>query len=465
MSARYSTPLSRTIPILALALCSVWAGCSDDIVTVDPPGDTRPHDARTFYVPAGQPAFTALPGASAYFGTHMGVQGEAGYRIEVPDTWNGVLVMYAHGYRGEVTNLTVSSPPTGLREHLIANGYAWAASSYSANYYDVRAGVEDTNALALAFTSLTGRAAPTKHYITGVSMGGHVTAAAVEQETIERASSLIQYAAAMPMCGVVADNELSNYYHAFGMAAHELAGITVSAFPVPGYAANLAGIKSALWIDYDADKHGLTPQGEKFKNAFMYLSGGPRPTFEEDFPRYLDLLFDRAGTDGTWTGVLDGVATNTEDVVYQLDADPAQSVEEVDFNDSVYRVMGDLEAHNPPRDDGVRALPVVEGRFSVPVLSVHTLEARVPFRLERVYAERAASHGNASRLVQRAIRSSGHCDFTADEWTQSFDALVDWEVNDVVPAGDDVQDPAVIADPDYGCTFTTETRPGIPACP
>jgi hypothetical protein len=441
-------------------------GCADPMATNDEGANpTRPHDSRSFYVPAGQSTFTAMAGATAFYGTYDGLQGEASYQIEVPDTWNGVLVMYAHGYRGEVDYLTVQPPPAGLRAHLIDQGYAWAASSYSANYYDVRAGVEDTNVLALAFAGITGRSAPVKHYITGVSMGGHVTAAAVEQETLEQAASLISYAAAMPMCGVVADNELSNYFHAFEMAAHELAGITVTSFPVPDYDSNLVLIKQALWTDYAADRYGLTAQGEKFKNAFMWLSGGPRPTFEEDFPRYLDLLFYRAGSDGTWTGVLDGVSTNTTDVVYQLDANPAQSTEEVAFNAAVYRVEGNLEAHNPLRTDGVRALPIVEGRFSVPVLSVHTLEARVPFIHEQIYAQRAAAHGNASRLVQRAIRSSGHCDFTSEEWTAAFDALVDWEVDGIVPAGDDVLDPAVVAEPDFGCQFTAATRPGIPACP
>lgn len=449
---------------LALIVLALLMGCSDPMTEDPEPQPTRPHDTRTFYVPAGQATFTALPGATAFYGTYDGLQGEASYQIEVPDTWNGVLVMYAHGYRGEVDFLTVYPPPAGLRAHLIDNGYAWAASSYSANYYDVRAGIEDTNALALAFAGITGRAAPTKHYITGVSMGGHVTAAAVEAETLERAASLVEYAAAMPMCGVVADNELGNYFHAFGFAATELAGFTVTAFPDPSYATRLPLIKQALWTDYDTDPYGLTAEGEKFKNAFMWLSGGPRPTFEEDFPRYLDLLFERAGHDGTWTGVLDGVAVNTTDIVYELDTDPAQSTEEVAFNAAVYRVEGDLAAHNPLRSDGVRAFPVVEGRFSVPVLTVHTLEARVPFQLERIYAQRAAAHGNASRLVQRAIRSSGHCDFSPDEWVASFDALVDWEVDGVVPAGDDF-DPAAVADPDYGCQFTTATRPGIPPCP
>ena len=60
--------------------------------------------------------------------------------------------MYAHGYAGTGEFLGISNP--SIRRHLIENGYAWAASSYRANYYDVRAGVEDTNALALAFNRI-----------------------------------------------------------------------------------------------------------------------------------------------------------------------------------------------------------------------------------------------------------------------------------------------------------------------
>jgi len=455
----------RATLLVLLTIASAASGCSDSSGpgTVDP--TDRPHDARTFYVPAGQPAFSALEGAEAFYGTYEGIMGQAGYRIEVPDNWNGILVMYAHGYRGPLPELTVLTPHAGLRAHLVANGYAWAASSYSANYYDVRAGLEDTNALALAFTALTGRAAPTKRYIVGLSMGGHVAAAAVEQETLQRAASLVAYAAALPVCGVVADNELANYYYGLTIAARQIAGIPVTSFPMTDWLTRLPDVKQALWTDYDSDPFGLTPAGEKFKHAFMYLSGGPRPTFEEEFPRYLDLLFDRGSGEGDWAGILGGLSTNTTGIVYQLDMDPAQSPEEVAFNASVFRVEGDFLTYNPPRNDGVRAMPIVEGRFTVPVLSVHTLESRVPFGLERIYAERAAAHGNASRLVQRAIRSGGHCDFTVEEWIESFDALVDWEQNGIVPAGDDVTDPAIVSEPTYGCAFTRATRPGIQPCP
>src|SRR5512133_2049285 len=104
--------------------------------------------------------------------------------------------MYAHGYAGTGSVLGITNP--SIRRYLVQNGYAWAASSYSKNYYDVRAGVEDTNALALEFTRIAAANSralpdPTRMYIIGHSMGGHVTAAAVEDEAMATANHKVKY--------------------------------------------------------------------------------------------------------------------------------------------------------------------------------------------------------------------------------------------------------------------------------
>ncbi|HOZ23799.1 MAG TPA: hypothetical protein PLI83_03320, partial [Thermomonas sp.] len=70
----------------------------------------------------------------------------------------------------------------------------------------MRAGVEDTNALALNFTAIAtarGRtlATPTKYFITGHSMGGHITGAAIEAEAATTAVHKVKYHGAVPMCG------------------------------------------------------------------------------------------------------------------------------------------------------------------------------------------------------------------------------------------------------------------------
>jgi hypothetical protein len=62
-----------------------------------------------------------------------GVTRNAGYAIEVPPQWNGEVVLWAHGFRGNGPELTVDPPAFGLRERFVGQGYAWAASSYDRN--------------------------------------------------------------------------------------------------------------------------------------------------------------------------------------------------------------------------------------------------------------------------------------------------------------------------------------------
>ena len=107
----------------------------------------------------------------------------------------------AHGFRASGLELTVDNHP--LRAFLAANGYAWAASSYSRNEYDVEVGMQDTHALTQRFNGIVGK--PELTYVTGASMGGHVTPAAIEQYPQA-------YDGAMPMCGVFGDHELIDVY-------------------------------------------------------------------------------------------------------------------------------------------------------------------------------------------------------------------------------------------------------------
>ena len=86
----------------------------------------------------------------------------------------------------------------GLRERFVQQGYAWAASSYYANGYDVRAGVLSTYDLARHFADVVGT--PSRTYIAGDSMGGHVIGRSLEQYP--------SFYGALPMCGVLGDQRL-----------------------------------------------------------------------------------------------------------------------------------------------------------------------------------------------------------------------------------------------------------------
>lgn len=474
--------LLRAVPI-ALLSATLLIGCNSSSKE-----EARLQDSRQFTATApSEEVLTALEieGATLYSGLHDGEHGKASYLIQVPDDWNNILVMYAHGYRGEGTALTVTPPR--IQKELIAAGYAWAASSYSSNYYDVRSGVEDTNALALAFEELTEQAhgAPQKYYITGHSMGGHVTGAAIEAETLETANNQVEYHGAVPMCGVMGDTELFNYFSAYNIAAQQLAGITDVVTSENYENEILPQIKEALWVDYGSvpvpgtnivlTGPTTTPKGDRLLQILMNISGGERPLFypvsamdigASQLTDWHDLLLGYGVPDGTVNGILIKSVLDTRNISYRWEttAPATLSADEQAFNDSAVVRIPD-EGANGRRNDGLRWIPKVNGQFNVPVVSIHTLgDLFVPFSMQQIYAQRAKEHGSDHWLVQRAIRTVSHCDFENDEEWDAFQAMANWEQYGMQPAGDDVLDADVVSQPEYGCTFTTLDRPGLAPC-
>lgn len=450
-------PALAAIGLASLAACG---GGDNGATAVAVPEETRLQDARVF-TPVAEATFAALGGSTVETDRWTGVLGGAAYRVEVPKTgWNGKLVMWAHGYRGTGPNLTVDTPI--MRRYLLDNGYAWAASSYSKNYYDVRVGVEDTNALALNFVQIAaakGRtlATPSKIFITGISMGGHVTAAAIEAEAQVNAINKVKYAGAVPMCGVLGDTELFNYFGGYQVAAQQLAGFPITSFPTTDFEALAPAIQSALWSTFPTQTN---TQGDKLKNAVMNLSGGDRPFYKEGWANAGNQgnIFASLGGDGTIRGILTQNVLDTTQLFYKVDATSTSNTAlDTSFNASAFKIQPTADA-NRLRRDGLRWIPTSPGNINIPVVSIHTLgDLFVPFKMEQVYFDRTKAKGTDRFLVQRAIRDVGHCAFTAAEASTAFDDMVKWEAGGPKPAGDDVKTAATLASPTYGCTFTKNT--------
>jgi len=396
-----------------------------------------------YFVDETKLPFDALAGTTT---TRLwGVHGGAGYRIEVPENWNGELVLYAHGFRGNGLELTVSFPP--IRRYLIEHGFAWAASSYATNGYDVTQGVKDTHDLGTRFNGLV--ANPSRVYFTGTSMGGHITGVAIEQ--YPRA-----YDGAMPMCGVMGDNKLFDYFVENHLAAHALAGLHVP-FPFPpDYTTTIVPqLRTLFGTPFPST---LTPLGQKFAGVVENLSGGDRPMFDPGF--------QVAPTGGNFllaqgVGSAEGTRTNV-DTVYQIDADPALSAEEQALNANILRIDLDPQARHK---QGLAGVPAIAGTLPIPVLSMHTLgDLFVPFSMEQIYARRAAANGSNHLLVTRAIRDINHCGFNTTEMERGFADLVNWVGTGAKPAGDDILTPAAVANPNFGCKFTAGAHALAPAC-
>lgn len=399
--------------------------------------------------------FDPVPGfenSNRLWGVHLG----AGWRIEVPEDWNGDLVMWAHGFRGTDTRLFFEAEEVPFRAWLLENGYAWAASTYSRNDYNVGTATVDTRRLVRHFRHQTDLR-PNRTYISGASMGGHVTAA-----SIERYPSL--YDGAMPVCGVLGDFELFDFFLDFNLAGQQLA-LGESTFPVaPDYPVTTApAIKAALEQAPGTWPVGLNDRGQAFKQLVELRSGGDRPNFDEawvfwnSFPDFGsgipgNFLFDLGLGDGS-IGPDDKVAVDNRKVFYETDLVAGPSNEtEVELNEDIARIQPDRRARRNTR----RApSPELTGRIRVPVLTMHNLgDLFVPFHMETEYESRVAKRGRSDLLVQRAIRGSAHCGFSTAEYEQAFADLVAWVEDGTRPEGDAVADPSAVASADFGCQFT-----------
>lgn len=402
-----------------LALTVLIAACSHGAR----PRTTSGQAAGALPLPAWQrtdPRFTALPGAQALYGQ----LGQAVYEIEVPDQWNGELVMYAHGFVGLEPFLIVTPPP--LRAHLIQGGFAWAASSFSANGYNPQVGVDDTLALLDYFKRAVGE--PKRTYIYGTSMGGHVVVSSLEQDPSV-------YSGALSECGVVDGVGEMDYLASYVAVAQYLTRVPL--LPITSGSAFQAAVKEKVIPALTGPTGGhLSDAGTQFESVMKYLTGGPRPFQEQGF---LDRL------SGNFSVTFDEFAHKTPasragtNVGMTYHIDPGLGVTDDQLNAGVYRLAADPAVRSAEANP---AFAPLTGRIEVPLLTLHTIgDAFVPFSLEQAYRRTVDAAGNGNLLVQRAIRRPDHCQFSSAELEKAWDDLVQWVEHGVKPDGDDVLAP------------------------
>jgi len=352
-------------------------------------------------------------------------------------------------------------------------------------------GVVDTKNLTRHMQSMLRKDGLDRTFLAGFSMGGHVTAAA-----IERHRGL--WDGAMPACGVVGDVELFDYFLDYNVGAAAIAGLApdypwpdaewtdrtvpeiksalstapdgFSVTPPPGFPPSLF---TSSWAGgflqvITPTPSPLTTAGQTFKNFVEVGSGGDRVTFDTawnywhgvDAPAG-DFFFDLGEGDGTIAN-RSGVAGQNSDMTYADEYGP-----EFGFVDNT--VLRQTASNRVRKSQGNKPAVLIDGTPSIPVLTIHTTgDLFVPIEMEQVYAREVIANGRGDLLVQRAIRDVGHCSFTADELIQSYTDLFDWVHTGVKPAGEDLL--GDISSPSLGCEFTTGAggsgfRDRLEACP
>lgn len=190
-------------PRLALGVCLVapfvLAGCDRGRTITAPPTAAAP---AADVVDAIDVAAGALP---AWWASVVdGEEGGALYRLMMPASWNGDLVVLAHGYVDPLLPVTLPVADFGaFADSVGRRGFAVAYSSYAENGMVVKDGAQHTHALTGVFSERFG--APRRVLVAGQSMGGLIAL-----DLAERFPT--QYAGIYSFCGVTGGTTMHHRY-------------------------------------------------------------------------------------------------------------------------------------------------------------------------------------------------------------------------------------------------------------
>ncbi len=391
----------------------------------------------TPFTPSGayQPApvkIVAPAGVRQLSGTLDGAE----YVIQVPERWNGELAVYAHGYQGEGHELAIEAPPNAAQ--LLSEGFAWAASSYRTTGYVPGLGALDSRLLVGEFARRVGE--PRRSYIIGQSMGGNSVALSLEQPDTP-------FAGGLALCGAVSGESELDYLLSWLALAQYFSGVTLPPHAGADLNAALGRMTTALGTPSNP-----TAAGRRFIAALRDLTGGPRPFFLQGLEQQWAVSFGFALLDPARQQP--PIAASTNVGVSYSTGDPAA---DAPLNAAVPRFAADPALRDPRVHPD---LAPTSGRLQRPLLTLHgTGDLFVPISMEQEYLARVKAAGRQDLLVQRAVRSAGHCSFSPQEIDRGWDDLVGWVQNGRRPAGEDLShiDPATV-----GLPFTDPRRPADP---
>jgi pimeloyl-ACP methyl ester carboxylesterase len=319
----------------------------------------------------------------------------ASYRIDMPEKWNGVLLVYYHGYSEEPVVFATDKPnPMGTG---FANaGFAVAQSGYSVTGWAVEQAIAETEALRRYTIAHYGQ--PKETYVVGHSMGGELTIA-----TIERYPN--RYDGALPLCGLLEPASL-----AIGRGGALLAAFH---YYYPGLLPGPVGIDPGTPLDEALVKKVLAalPSNPTGLAEMMALTRFKRQEDLADnvvFSTYIQRDLEQK------LGV---------SVMHNADTIYAGGADDNALNDGVKRYTAPVAALNYLN---VWYMPT--GLLLKPTLAVHTTyDPIIPANTVAYYADAVVRTGSADEFVQQYVKHDGHCNIGAPETAAALGELIRWK--------------------------------------
>lgn len=332
--------------------------------------------------------------------TEVGSLAGAAYRIDIPNDWNHMLVVWYHGYAQDPVTFHIAERLSGRLEPLLDRHYAVAQSAYSQTGWALPQAYPETEALRQYFSRRFG--APRETYAVGASMGGALVMVTLELNPKP-------YIGGLDLCGAVGPT-YESFDRRFAMRAafdYYFPGVMPSLVPVPD--------------DYKADKAEReriedalhdNPQGAAAMRSLMGLHTDAE--LASDIAYFTFVIGDMQRR-------ARGNPFDNRNTIYS-GTNPTSSTEDYELNDKVRRYAAQPSArayllhHYTPT-----------GRLGKPMLALHTVyDPVVPVSQLAAYSRQVESAGFGQNLVQQYVHRDGHCTLRQDEVGEAFDELVDW---------------------------------------
>ncbi len=339
---------------------------------------------------AREPEHKAVPAT-----TELGTLEGAAYRIDIPKNWNQRLVVFYHGYATEPVTWEDGERISPMFDGMLARGFAVIQSAYSATGWAVEEGFRDTERLRKAFVARHGQ--PKETFVGGMSMGGTLTAMAIESQPDV-------YAGALSLCGAIepSDRLMQRDFALRAAFDHYFPGVLGALVPVP-----------ADFMPTDAVIEKVTaamranPKGTR---ALLSFYGVGDATTLPDVMVFntFEVKEMQQRARGNPFGNADLIYTNSGD--------------DFALNAGVTRYRADAAAA-----ERMARFYTPTGKLTRPLLALHdTGDPLVPASSTFEYALAAQRAGHGDNFVQQFVNKQGHCVFTPEEIDRAFGELLDW---------------------------------------
>jgi pimeloyl-ACP methyl ester carboxylesterase len=340
------------------------------------------------------------------------------YRLVRPSNWNGILLLYAHGYVSKDVPVGITPDDQLVISLLAPQGFAVAVSSFSENGWVLKDGTQRTHQLVGLFTAKFGT--PARVYAAGASMGGLIAIRLIETWPDE-------FAGVLPACAVAGGlarqvDFMANVRVLFDLFYPGVLPGTAVAVPPgidvvhdivnPAIAAMTVDPTGAFAIASVAQTPVQFANGAELVESIATALGGA-----SDYPEILGLTHGQA--------YFDNIATQYTGAL------PAPTLAFINAN--VQRFLG-----TPAGRNSLEHNYTPTGDLRMPALTLSTFrDPVIPGFHRTIYGQEVAAKGGADWLVQRSVPGYtggyGHCTFTPQELTQAFIDLVVWGEYGVKP--------------------------------